>query len=65
MQPDRHSARCKSNKYQIAELARNGSVLAFPHQLKRRQVAAHAVGRQAEQPLHVSNRATESGVNKD
>ncbi len=35
----------------------NDSALAFQHQLKRRRVAAHAVGRQAEQPLHVGNRA--------
>jgi hypothetical protein len=32
-------------------------MLAFQHQLKRRRVAAQAVGRQAEQPLHVGNRA--------
>jgi hypothetical protein len=57
MQPARHSVRCRPNALQKAVCARNCSALAFQHQLKRRRVAAHAVGRQAEQPLHVSNRA--------
>ena len=45
------------NASQIALHARNDSALAFQHQLKRRRVAEHAVGRQAEKPLHVTNRA--------
>ena len=53
MQPARHSVRCRSKR--IANS--NGSALAFQHQLKRRRVAEHAVGRQAEKPLHVTNRA--------
>jgi hypothetical protein len=36
---------------------RNGSTLAFQNKLKRRRVAAHAVGRKTEKSLHVSNRA--------
>jgi hypothetical protein len=36
---------------------RNGSTLAFQYKLKRRRVAAHAVGRKTEKPLYVSNRA--------
>jgi hypothetical protein len=63
MQPANHNVRCMSKMKCKHHCAR--SVLAFQHQLKRRRVAAYAEGRQAEQPLYVSNSSARWRLNNN